>query len=134
MQRGLVQIIEPVANEIQSQDQQLWQLLRHLDCTTSITLDTQTIHNTGQVLTRLASDFHYTHAAKQDYIDTLYPQLIAYASTHDATVVTLQKSNRRQRNAITHPDICFQFNVTCIDPFEMLRRENARFVLENQTT
>ena len=131
IQRGLVGIIEPVANEIESLDPDLWQLLEQLGCAKSIPLDAETIHNTGEVLARLEGDFQYTDAAKQDYADSLYPRLIAYASIHDAKVVTLQKSDQAQRNTIRLPDLCFQLGVTCVDPFEMLRQENARFILEN---
>lgn len=131
IQRGLVEIIDPVANEIETQDQELWQLLKQLDCATSIPLSTETFGMIGEVLDRLDGDFHYSDDAKQSFIDSMFPQLIAYALTRDAKIVTLQKSNQAQRNAIRLPDLCFQLNISCIDPFEMLRRENARFILEN---
>ena len=56
-------------------------------------------------------------------------QLIAYALGHHYTVVTLEKSAPDGQSNIKIPDACREFDVNCIDTFEMLRQEKANFIL-----
>ena len=60
------------------------------------------------------------------------PHLIAYALEHRYTIVTHEKPASEADKRVKIPDVCNKFGIECIDPFEMLRREKARFILENQ--
>lgn len=54
--------------------------------------------------------------------------LVAHALAHSHTVVTHEKPSN-SRNHIKIPNVCSGVGVTPVSPFEMLRRERARFVL-----
>ena len=55
--------------------------------------------------------------------------LVAHAFAHGYVVVTHEVlSNSTKRIKI--PNACIGLDVKCMTPFEMLRRERARFVLE----
>lgn len=54
--------------------------------------------------------------------------LVAHALAHNCTVVTHEvHANTTQKIKI--PNACDNFSIHCVNPFEMLRREQARFVL-----
>jgi hypothetical protein len=55
--------------------------------------------------------------------------LVAYALAHGHIVVTHEVPAETVRK-IKIPNACLGLGVRCISPFEMLRRERARFVLE----
>ena len=70
----------------------------------------------------------YTYTAADGFIDSADHTLIAQALAKNMTVVTHERpSNSRKKVKI--PDVCDEFRVQCITPFEMLRVENARLVL-----
>ena len=54
--------------------------------------------------------------------------LVAHALAHQHTVVTHERPSNSLNN-IKIPNVCFGVGVTPTNPFEMLRRERARFVL-----
>ncbi len=54
--------------------------------------------------------------------------LIAHALAHGDTVVT-RESASSSPNRIKIPDVCGELDVECVQPWVMLRREDARFVL-----
>ena len=56
--------------------------------------------------------------------------LTACAMSKNLALVTHEVS-QLSRGRIKIPDVCETFNVECISPFEMLRREKARFVWES---
>lgn len=55
--------------------------------------------------------------------------VVAYAMAHGCTVVTREISSPSS-NKLKVPDACIGVGVKCIQPFEMLRAEGARFVLQ----
>ncbi|HOW51224.1 MAG TPA: DUF4411 family protein [bacterium] len=54
--------------------------------------------------------------------------LVSYALAHGHTVVTHEIASPSLKK-IKIPNVCIGLNVKCMTPFEMLRRERARFVL-----
>jgi hypothetical protein len=54
--------------------------------------------------------------------------LVAFALAHGHIVVTHEKPSDGVRK-VKIPNVCIGFGLRCITPFEMLRRERARFVL-----
>jgi Domain of unknown function (DUF4411) len=54
--------------------------------------------------------------------------LISHALAHKCTVVTHEKAENAVRR-VPIPNVCIGVKVKCMTPFEMLRRERARFVL-----
>lgn len=57
--------------------------------------------------------------------------LVAHALAHRMTVVTHEKPEN-SKNIVKIPNPCIALGIACINPFEMLRRERARFVLGAQ--
>ena len=55
--------------------------------------------------------------------------LIAHALAHDSIVVTHEVPADTVKK-IKIPNACLGLSLTCITPFEMLRRERARFVFD----
>lgn len=70
----------------------------------------------------------YIPAAQASFLGAADSSLIAYAKAHGYDLVTHEvRGNSRKRIKI--PNVCDGFGVECVTPFEMLRRERARFVL-----
>ncbi|MEM1099383.1 MAG: DUF4411 family protein [Planctomycetota bacterium] len=71
----------------------------------------------------------YSDAAKADFLDSADYYLVAQALAGGHTVVTHERpAPSIQRVKI--PDACIAQKVKCVNPWEMLRKEHARFVLE----
>ena len=70
----------------------------------------------------------FTAAAATEFLTIADSQLVAVAHARKLTVVTHQvPSNSKQR--IKVPTACVALGVTYASPYEMLRKERARFVL-----
>lgn len=72
---------------------------------------------------------HFTPAAVAEFLSAADYELVAYASAHNLTVVTMEKSEPLRRNKIKIPDACSAHGVSCVSPWDMLRAEGAQFVL-----
>lgn len=57
--------------------------------------------------------------------------LVAHAHAHSHQVVTHERVDAG-RSRIKIPVACVAMGVTCMTPFEMLRAERARFVLQQR--
>lgn len=70
----------------------------------------------------------YEPAAIDNFLQEADYDLIAQALARTGTVVTHErKVNSRKKIKI--PNVCTGLGIQCMTPFEMLRRERARFVL-----
>ena len=75
-----------------------------------------------------ATGQRYEPAAASTFLQVADYYLVAHALTHGHTVVTHEiASTSTKKNKI--PDACIGLGIKCMTPFEMLRRERARFVL-----
>ncbi len=70
----------------------------------------------------------YEPAAVDSFLQVADYYLVAHALTGGHTVVTHEVSSGSLRK-IKIPDACIGLDIKCMTPFEMLRRERARFVL-----
>ncbi len=84
------------------------------------------------VVSTWASSQNYTPAAISEFLGCSDYYLIAYALAHSHTIVT-HEVPRNSNKKIKIPDACRCLNIKCITPFEMIRNEGARFVLEIRT-
>jgi hypothetical protein len=71
----------------------------------------------------------YEAAAVNTFLQVADYYLVAHALSHGHTVVTHEKASTSTKK-IKIPEPCIALGVKCMTPFEMLRRERARFVLE----
>ncbi len=74
---------------------------------------------------------HYEPAAVSTFLQVADYYLVAYAHAHGHTVITHEKAGSSAKR-IKIPDVCIGLRIKCMTPFEMLRRERARFVLGPQ--
>ncbi len=75
-----------------------------------------------------ASGGGYEPAAVSTFLQVADYYLVAQAQAGDHTVVTHEVFSASTRK-IKIPNACISLGIKCMTPFEMLRRERARFVL-----
>ena len=73
----------------------------------------------------------YEPAAVSAFLQVADYYLVAQALAHAHTVVTHEIASNSPRR-IKIPDACIGLGIKCVTPFEMLRRERARFVLPQE--
>ena len=75
-----------------------------------------------------ATGQNYGPAAIATFLQVADYWLVAHAKAHDCIVVTHVAPSDSVRK-IKIPNACIGLGITCMSPYEMLRRERARFVL-----
>ena len=70
----------------------------------------------------------YEPAAIATFLQVADYWLIGHARAHSCTVVTHEVPSESTRK-VKIPNVCVGMKLPCISPYEMLRRERARFVL-----
>ncbi len=78
-----------------------------------------------------ATSQRYEPAAVSTFLQLADYYLVAHALAHGYTVVTHEIASPSTRR-IKIPNACIGLGIKCVTPFEMLRRERARFVLGQQ--
>lgn len=124
---GKVASIERVADELQAGDDELakWAAARG---------DSFFLRPDDAVLPALgtvgdwARGQGYQPAAVSTFLQVADYWLVAHALAHDRAVVTHEVPADTTRK-IKIPNVCIGLGLRCMNPYEMLRRERARFVL-----
>jgi hypothetical protein len=75
-----------------------------------------------------ANNQNYTPAAVNTFFQVADYYLVGFALAHGHTVVTHEIASNSPKK-IKIPNACIGLGVKCMTPFEMLRRERARFIL-----
>ncbi|MFN4178322.1 DUF4411 family protein [Phenylobacterium sp.] len=75
-----------------------------------------------------ATNQNYEPAAVATFLQVADYWLVAHALAHRHTIVTHEVPAETVRK-IKIPNACIGLGIACITPYEMLRRERARFVL-----
>jgi len=70
----------------------------------------------------------YDPAAVNTFLQVADYYLVGHALAHGHTVVTHEKAAASTKK-VKIPNACIGLGVDCINPFDMLRRERARFIL-----
>ena len=71
----------------------------------------------------------YSPVAVRDFLSAADSFLVAHGLAHGHTVVTRERPAPGSKKTIKLPDACNGVRVKWLDPFTMLKREGARFVL-----
>jgi hypothetical protein len=71
----------------------------------------------------------YTDAAREEFLSVADYFLVCYALGNQMTVVTHERFEPDIRKRIKIPNACMDFQIDFVNPFEMLRRERANFIL-----
>jgi len=74
---------------------------------------------------------HYEPAAVSTFLQVADYYLVAHALAHGYAIVTHEKASTSTKR-VKIPEPCIGLGIKCMTPFEMLRRERARFVLESR--
>lgn len=79
-----------------------------------------------------ATGQRYEPTAVSTFLQVADYYLVAHAFAHGHTLVTHEIASTSTRK-IKIPNVCLGMGVKCMSPYEMLRRERARFVLGSAT-
>jgi len=77
-----------------------------------------------------AAGQRYEPSAVNAFLQVADYYLVAHAQAGDHTVVTHEIPSASTRK-IKIPDACIGLGIKCMTPYEMLRRERARFILDH---
>jgi hypothetical protein len=124
---GVVFSIEKVGYEILEGDDELSEWAEARGAEFFVPPDSKTIGSLRAV-SKWATGQNYKPTAVSTFLQLADYYLVAQALASGWTVVTHEIPSPSIRK-IKIPDACLGLGVTCMTPYEMLRRERARFVL-----
>lgn len=127
---GKVASIEKVADEIASGEDDLSNWVHKMGRKFFLPADDKVLPALGTVST-WASSQGYDPAAVATFLQVADYWLVAHALAHRFTVVTHEVPANSAKK-IKIPNACIGLKVRCINPYEMLRREKAKFVLSEK--
>lgn len=90
--------------------------------------DAATLPALGQIASWVNGQPNYSAAAKSTFLQIADYYLVAQAMAGNHVVVTHERPNNSV-HVVKIPNVCLGVGVKCATPFEMLRRERARFIL-----
>lgn len=124
---GRVASIEKVADELYAGEDRLAEWAREQGRAFFLPADDAVVPVLSEV-SSWASSHNYEPAAVATFLQVADYWLVAHAKAHDWTIVTHETPSESVRK-IKIPNSCIDLGLHCISPYEMLRRERARFVL-----
>ena len=124
---GKVASIEKVADELYTGGDELAKWAKDRDDGFFLSPD-ETVVPALRVVSNWASRKGYQPAAVATFFQVADYWLVAHALAHNYTVVTHEVPADTARK-IKIPNACIDLDLRCINPYAMLSREGARFVL-----
>ena len=124
---GKVASIEKVADELRAGGDELSEWAEERGDTFFLPADSAVLPALDRV-SHWASGQHYDRAAIATFLQLADYWLVAHALAHNYVVVTHEVPAETIRK-IKIPNACIGLNIRCINPYQMLRQERARFVL-----
>ncbi|MDR4506750.1 MAG: DUF4411 family protein [Candidatus Brocadiaceae bacterium] len=120
--------IEKVGDELEAGNDELasWATARGADF--FLKPDTRTVGDFANVSNWVTSQ-DYEPAAISTFLQIADYYLLAHALAHRFTVITHEKPDNSTKK-IKIPNACIGLGIKCMSPYEILRHEKARFVLE----
>ncbi len=120
--------IEKVQDELIAGDDDLAQWAKNRDSQFFLT-PVATMLPSLKELSSWANSGDYEQVAVNNFLQSADYYLIAQALTNDYVVVSHEIISNSTKN-IKIPSVCINFGVKVMTPYEMLRTERARFVLD----
>ncbi|MDP8240988.1 MAG: DUF4411 family protein [Candidatus Hatepunaea meridiana] len=120
--------IEKVGDEIEAGGDELADWAVHRGSDFFLKPDSAMLPALGSVSSWVTSQ-NYEPAAVNTFLQIADYYLVAHALAHRHTLVTHEIVSTSTKK-IKIPNACIGLNIKCVTPFEMLRHEQARFVLE----
>lgn len=124
---GRVFSIEKVEGEIQAGGDELSDWAAERGAAFFLKPDDKVVPALATVSTWSTSQ-QYDPAAINTFLSVADFYLVSHALAHAHTIVTHEKPAESQKK-IKIPNVCIGLDIQCMTPFEMLRRERARFIL-----
>lgn len=127
---GTVFSIERVYSELteDSKDELAAWAIEHAE-SFFLPVDEDAIPSLGSLAAWANAHQRYSAAAKATFLDSADYYLVAQALAGGHTVVTNERS-ADSIHRVKVPDACIAHKVKCMSPWELLRKEHAKFVLE----
>lgn len=125
---GKVFSIEKVGDEIMAGEDDLAQWASRRADGFFLKPDAEVVSALGTIASWVNGHVSYSPAAKNMFLQIADYYLVAQALSGGHVVVTHEKPENSV-HWIKIPNVCIGVNVKHVTPFEMLRRERARFVL-----
>jgi len=126
--RGTVFSIEKVEDELHGHDDALSEWATARGPQFFLPPDPKTFFDSMAAVSNWAVRKGYETAAVDTFLRVADCYLVAQGLAEQHTIITHEKP-ANSRKIIKVPDACVALRVKCMNPFEMLRREHARFVL-----
>jgi Domain of unknown function (DUF4411) len=123
----LVFSIEKVGDEIDAGDDALSEWASQRGPAFFLKPDSAMLPSLGRVSTWVTEQA-YEPAAVNTFLQVADYYLVAHALTHGHSLVTHEVPSASTKR-VKIPNACLGLGIKCMTPFEMLRREGARFVL-----
>jgi hypothetical protein len=124
---GLVFSIEKVSDELAAGNDDLAPWAEARGAAFFLAPDTQTAGEFANVSNWVTSQ-NYEPAAITTFLQIADYYLIAHALAHQFTIVTHEVAANTTKK-VKIPNVCIGLGIDCKTPYDMLRRERARFVL-----
>jgi hypothetical protein len=128
-QAGLVFSVEAVGEEIAAGADELAEWAARLPTGFFLGTEAFVVPHLEFVANWANSNGQYRQGAVREFLDAGDYHLVAQARARRFTVVTHETSEPNAVRRIKIPDACSAVGVAVISPWELLRREGARFVL-----
>ncbi len=132
-QKGKLFSIKKVEDELSAGQDELAEWASTLPSSFFLIPGQDTIPSMNAVATWAISHQRYSPAAKSTFLQIADFYLVAQALAGNHIIVTLEKP-KNSINTIKIPDSCIDLAIEFLSPFEMLRREHARFVLHKDSS
>lgn len=125
--KGKVISIEKVADELFAGDDSLSEWARKRDKTFFVPPNNLILTSLKRV-SEWVNAQNYETAAINTFLQEADYWLVAHALSDKNIIVTHEIPSESTRK-IKIPNVCIGLNLQCVTPYEMLRRERARFIL-----
>jgi hypothetical protein len=123
--------IERIEDELKAGDDELARWAAERDAGFFVKLDAAILPSLGKVSLWVSSQT-YEAAAVTTFLQVADFYLVAHALPYGHTVVTHEIASPSTKK-IKIPNACISLGIKCMTPYEMLRRERARFILGPHT-
>ena len=119
--------IEKVGDEIDAGNDDLAKWTGHRGPSLFLKPDPSMLLSLEKVSTWVAAQ-NYDPAAVNTFFQVADYYLVAFAVAHKHTIVTDEIASPSTKK-IKIPNVCIGLDIKCVTPYEMLRKERARFIL-----
>jgi len=117
--------IDRVKNELTKKDDKLKQWIESsFESYFHPTEDNKILIEYRELMTWSYSNKQFTEEAKREFATAEIADawLIAYAKANKCIVATEEKLNLKEQSRIPIPNVCKEFDIECVDTFQMLRQ------------